>query len=203
MATKIKKNGKVSVGDLEKAIKGNYENAVTLEWNGVTISVQRTLGLSEMMAFVENVVKACFDTNAVYHPEMKDFATRIAIVSLYTNLSLPSGLSRVYDIVYGSDLVDVICANINQCQFDTIMSSIGEKVSQTIHSNIEAINKQIHSMNDSLEQLGEQFSGLFDGIAPEDIQNVMKAVGDGSLDENRLMQAYLNAAKPGETLRSK
>lgn len=198
MATKIKKNGKISVGDLEKAVKGNYQNAATFEWNGITISIQRTLGISEMMAFMENVVKACFDTNAVYHPEMKDFATRIAIVSLYTNLSLPSGLSRIYDIVYGSDIVDAIYDHVNQRQLDTILSSIDEKVSQIIHSNIEAINKQIHSMNNSLEQLGEQFSGLFDGVAPEDIQNVMKAVGDGGLDENKLMQAYLNAAKTGE-----
>lgn len=196
MATKLKKNGKISVGDIEKAVKDIYVPIKQIEWRGLTIDVKNTLNLDEMRVFVRSVITACFDANGVaYHPEMKDFAMRSVLIELYTNVSLPSGIDRIYDVVYCSDLVDVIYGAINQKQFEIMMDAVNDEIDYVINSNVEAVTKQVNTLSDTIEKLGEKFKGLFDGVDPEDIRKTLSAIGEGGINEEKLMKAYLGQTK--------
>ena len=196
MATKLKKNGKISVGDLEKAVKDNYVPIKNVEWRGIDIDIKNTLSLEEMLAFVKNIVAACFDAeHIVYHPEMKDFAVRAVLIELYTNISLPSNVGRIYDIVYCSDLADVVYSFINQKQFEVMMNAVDDEIDYIANSNVEAITKQVNALSDTIEKLGEKFKGMFDGVDPEDIKKTLAAIGEGGIDEGKLMDAYLVKAK--------
>jgi len=196
MATKLKKNGKISVGDFEKAAMGEYVPTTTIEWRGLTIDVKKTLSLDEMVAFTQNVVRSCFDAERTsYHPEMKDMAVRSILLGFYTNLTLPSGLNRLYDILYCTDIVDMVYSTINQKQFEVMMIAVDNQIDYIANSNIESVTKQVNAMSDMIEGLGEKFKGVFDGVSPDDIKKTLSAIGEGGIDEGKLIQAYLDKTK--------
>lgn len=190
MANKTKK---ISINAFEKAVKENYPQTETVEWNGLEIEIKRTLSFGEMLAFVDSVTKSCFGgEDEVYQPQMKDFAIRGALVELYTNLTLPSDLNKIYELLYSCDIISVIMPYINKSQFNTIVAAAEDRIAHTVKANIASLEKQIDDMYGKLNNMEEQLASIFSGIGADDLKNIIGAISNGELDEEKLVKAYMD-----------
>lgn len=199
----MKKTKKVSVNEFEKSIMDSYIPSESVTWNGIEINIKKTLSLKEVMTFVGGVTNSCFTTEEnIYTPEVKDFAIKYCIIEMYTNITLPANTEKKYDLIYRSDIIPTVLKHINNEQYCEIIRAIDSKIGSIVQANTEAIRKQLNEMHTALESLNslqEKASNMFSGISSEDITNLIKTVttlgGDGKLDENKLVQAYLSQTK--------
>ena len=94
------KTKRVSINALEK-ITDEYVNEEVLEWNGLEITIKKTLSFSDMMKFVDSVAKSCFvQGSGDYAPEIFDFALRSNVLDTYANFTMPRDLEKQYAMVY-------------------------------------------------------------------------------------------------------
>lgn len=192
---------KITVKAFEKVMKETYIPTETFDWNGIEVTVKKTLSLRESLEFVDGVVKSCFtrDTNT-YIPEIKDFATKVCILEKYANFTMPNSTEAQYTLVYCTDAVERVLEYINPRQFNEICVAIAKKVDNLAQANIEAVNKQMNELYNTFDNLQNQLVALFDGVNNEDIRAVAGALANGMLDEEKLVKAYVNqsAVKVGD-----
>ena len=187
---------KISITTLEKAMAADYIPTATFEWRGVEITVNKTLSLEDMMVFVNNVTSLCFkESDGTYLPEIKDCIIKSCIVELYTNLTLPSNISRKYDLLYRTDIVSAIVQHVNQVQLHDILEAIDCKIDNMAQANIEVTNRQIAELYTTFNSLQERIEGIFSGVTQEDLTNLVSAMSNGAIDEEKLVQAYKESQK--------
>lgn len=161
-----------------------------LRWHGLEISIKRRLSLSDMMRFVDYVVKSCFNDEAVYLPEVKDFAIGCSIIEQYTNIDLPENVEDKYEVINGSDIISLVLEYVDMRQFNKMIEAIDDRIDVTIQTNVSAITHQINSLYASIEELEKQFEGMFGNVTGEDVANLIGAITNGRLDEEKLIDAY-------------
>lgn len=186
-----KREKKISVNELEKAIGDTRPVQTEIEWNGLKILVKEMLALDEVSDFVNAVTTACFDVdNYTFHPEWRDFVIRVAVVDLYTNLTMPRNPQKVYDILYRTQLFDAIVENVNRDQFDDIMRATNEKIRFFEHNLTAVAGTQMVRLANTMEELQSSLGSMIDGVGPDDLRNVVNALANG-MDEQKLAQAVL------------
>lgn len=190
---------RISINELEKIATENYIPTKTVEWNGVEIIIKNTLSLHEVIDFVDGVATSCFkQETGAYMPEVKDFAIKCCIMQLYANFRLPSNVETRYDLVYRTDAVDVIVQYINKVQLEEIVDAINDKIDNIAQANIEMVNIQMNELYTSFNNLQEQMNSIFSGIKEDDMAKLLGAMSEGKLDEEKLVQAYMQSKKDGE-----
>lgn len=193
MANKIKK---ISATAFTKATNDNYSPTITVEWNGLNIVIKRNLNISEMAAFVDGVVTACFsDKNDGFTPEFKEFVIDAIMVELYTNIDMPGDLSDRYDVIYRSGITQLIMENIDTWQYEDIRSAIEAKIKNINDANISSFNKQVSELYHAVENIESQMSSVFEGINANDIKNIAGAISGGKIDEEKLVKAYVKETR--------
>lgn len=196
MVTKVKR---ISINALEKVISENVgEPVVTREWNDLQIVIKHRLCLKEVMSFVDGIVKSCFDDDGTYLPEILDFATRCSVLETYANLSLPRNVEDKYQLVYAFDGYDMILKEIDATQWNAMMVAINKKIEHLASANISAITSQFNDLYSSIGSLEERISEVFNGIDGDTMKNLVVAMADGKLDEDKLVQAYMKAKNDDE-----
>ena len=191
--TNVKSKKKISISAFENIMKDTYTSTKTIAWNGVEITIQRTLSFKDFLTFVDTVVKNCFsiDNNA-YMPEIKDFAIRCCVLEMYANFALPINVERKYDLAYCTDAVQTVISEINPEQYNVLISAIDSKIENMAQANIEALNKQMSEISSAFENMQNQMSGVFEGVGAEEMSKLIGAISDGSFDESKLVQAYID-----------
>lgn len=188
------KSKKISVNAMERVIKDSGDAAVTKDWHGNELIIRRRLGLVDMMNFVAGVVQTCFvGEEKVYSPEVRDFAIRCGLLEIYANFTLPSSVEKRYEFVYGCDAVDAVMAEIDHTQYILILDAIEEKLQHMADAHIEAVNRHIDELFSSFEALESKLSEVFGGIGEDDMAGIVKALQSGTLDEEKLVNAYFDA----------
>lgn len=181
-----KKSDRITVNALENAVK--QEEAVhTVAWNGLEFKVKNHISFEEMRVFVAAVTESCFSTVGEYRPEFREFVTRVLVLSLYTNITLPKNLDAQYNIAY-SGIFDEIFPHINYEQYEHINWAIDEKIEQALKANVEALDKQRKQLDEDMDNMRK----LVEGIDPSDIENLVSAFSNMNITEEGLMQAYIN-----------
>lgn len=189
-----KANKKVSIALFDKTAKEYYHNEAIIRWHEVEVRVKYMLPLTEMLAFVDDVVDSCFHDGLGYMPEVKDFAIKSNILTRYANFSMPESLEHRYQMVYGSDIVDFVCTAINTTQLQEIVSAINSKIRFLCDSKAAAIETRVNDIITALEEMRDKTMDIFNGVSQEDLKNIMSAIANGSLDEQKIVQAYLKEA---------
>lgn len=189
MADKIKK---ISVNAFERCVKeSGYENTTTIQWNGVDVVVKKCIPFEEMMSFVDSVVKSCFTSdNAVYVPEVKEFAVKCNLLDTYANFTLPSNASAKYELIYQSDIVNIVLGYIDREQFQEILNAIDDKIDNLVQANIFVINQRMNEVLASVEKLRNQFADIFNGVGKDEVIKLVDAMANGKFDASELMNAY-------------
>jgi hypothetical protein len=191
------KTKRISVNTLERIEKETYTPCHAFDWNGVEIIVTRTLSLKEMLDFVNGAVKSCFMADNTYAPEIMDFAIKVSVLEKYANFTLPRNVESQYDMVYHTDAVDRVLEHVNYRQYQEICDSICAKVEHIAQANVSAINKQLNDVCASFNKLQEDISRVFSGIGSGEIKAMADAVSNGVLDEQKLVNAYIELTKGG------
>lgn len=186
------KSNHITVTALREAIKDKFDNTVIKEWNGLEITIKHTLTLGEMFALAQGIVEACFDEDNRYVPEKSDFAMRLGVIELYTNLTLPKDLEEQYDILYRTDIFEFVLGFINSKQFGIIVRSIDERIEQINRINASNVESQLNSMCAAIDNIQQQMSDIFNGVDAETINKLAGAMINTQLDEEKLVRAIVD-----------
>lgn len=190
-----KADKKVSIALFDKIAKEQFQNEATIEWHDAQLRVKYALPLTDMLAFVDDVVGSCFHDKLGYMPEVKDFAIKSNILSRYANFTLPENLEHRYQLVYATDAVDAVCAAIDGTQLQEIVNAINSKIRFLCDSKATMIQERINDVLNTMEEMRDNTKSVFDGITQDDIKNLMGAIASSGLDEKKLVQAYIEQAK--------
>ena len=186
MAKKVR--NMISITQIDEAMSV-IGNTAEVTWMGIGIEVTRTIGVTDAMSFVQDVVAACFDEES-YYPEAYDFAVRRNILLRYTNVRLPESVEHSYTIVY-SGIVEAILEAVNAHQLNEIRLAIDNSIEHTIEKRMNDVRKECEQMIEQLGTVAQQLSDFMSQVSPEDVQKMLGAVAEtGKLDEEKLMHAY-------------
>lgn len=190
-----KADKKVSIALFDKIAKEQFQNEATIEWHEAVVRVRYALSLTDVLEFVDDVVSSCFHDKLGYMPEVKDFAIKSNILSRYANFTLPDNLEHRYQLVYATDAVDAVCTAIDGTQLQEIVNAINSKIRFLCDSKATMIQERINDVLNTMEEMRDSTKAVFDGITQDDLKNLMSAIGSGGLDEQKLVQAYIEQAK--------
>ena len=165
---------KVSIALFDKIAKEHFQNEATIQWHEAEVRVKRTLSLKEMLSFVDELG---------YMPEVKDFAIKSNILTRYANFSVPDNLEHRYQMVYGTDAVDAVCAVIDTTQLQEIVNSINDKIRFLCDSKANLIQERIDAVLETMEQMSNSTKDVFGGLSQNDLAALMSAITEHGLDE--------------------
>jgi len=169
---------RVSVNKFEMALTA--DNVITetlIDTDDVTIQINKTISLPEMMLFVQEVVEACIDgESGEYIPEAYDFAIRTAVLTHYANFAMPSNLEKQYWLVYNTRGFQQVVNLINECQFNDIIRAIDKKIKFMLDvmssAAVSKINEVINKFND-IAETGEK---VFGGSSVDEMANFVSGI---------------------------
>lgn len=182
---------KVSISAVDNIISERFPNIVSEQWYDVEVKIRQTLPFTEMLAFVDDAVQSCFQRNGAYVPEVLDFAIKSNIIGKYTNVSMPDNLEHRYAMLYNTDLVDFVCERINTRQLQEMVTSINRKLSYMCDTNTVAVQNRLNDLISAFETMQEKTEAMFSNVTPDDITRLVGAVGDGTLTEEKIVEAYM------------
>lgn len=175
-------------------VNASVEKFVCVDWHGNKVTIKKYIGIDDMVAFVASVVDYCFsDLDGAYSPEFKDFAINVNIIRHYTDLELPGDVHELYEIIYSTDIIDVVSGIANRDQLDAIISATEDKISFMCDVDRATEERKVNEALDNLRSVVDMVSGIFGGINKGDIEKIASAIADSKLDEGKLMEAYIGA----------
>lgn len=186
-----KSEKKVSIALFDKIAKVHFQNEDTIQWHEAEVRVKRTLSLTEMLGFVDEVVGSCFHDQMGYMPEVKDFAIKSNILTRYANFSMPDNLEHRYQMVYGTDAVDAVCSAIDTVQLQEIVNSINSKIRFLCDSKANLIQERINSVLETMEEMRDNTKDIFGGLSQDDLKALMGAITEHGLSEQKIVEAYM------------
>lgn len=187
-----KKEKKVSIRAMDEVVKRDYHGTLTDEWRGIEVTVTKTISLTDMMEFVNNVVGSCFLDDGRYLPEIKEFAVKSNLLAKYTNIALPEKLEHRYELLYCSDIVDFVRDVVSEEQLREIEDAIDRKIAYRCATETAAVQRQLAKLADAFSEVQKTASGLFDSVSADDLKKLVGALSeDGGVNEEKIVSAYL------------
>jgi len=191
---------RVSVNKFEQAL--NKDNIVTdtlAGTEGVTFQVKKTIGLSDMVLFVQEVVEACVDAETGdYIPEAFDFAIRVGVLTHYANFAMPASMEKQYTLVYDTKAFEQVMEYVNQCQFNDIIQAINKKIKYMLDVMSASAITKIHEVIDKFNEIAETGNAVFGNSSPEELSKFIGGVSKlKDMNEAEIAKAVINA-KDGE-----
>lgn len=184
---------KISASAFERAVKKNFENVITDEWNGLSITITPTISLQEVFNLVAEVSSNCFSDDGQYIPEAMSALLNCGIVEKYTNIELPDDIAAKYELVMKSGLTEFILPQINEMQYNQIIDSIRDKVDYVCDSNISKLSNSVSQIVESVKDLKERAERLFDGIPDGEIRSFINSFAGGQNIEQMAIEEYKKA----------
>lgn len=181
--------------------KTDYSNVVNCQYAGIQFKVKRIIPFTDMITFVDNVSRGCFDyETGEYYPEARDYGFKVSVFEMYTDIELPEDSSERYAFIYGDDnLFFYVISRINKGQFDAIQDSIEERINNTLSVNVSNVNRQLNDLHTQLTNIANGFASVLGDVSGEDIKKILSGISKGRLDEEKLMKAWIDNKKESET----
>lgn len=188
----VKKVNRISVTKFEKVV--SKDNVVVIPLDGVedtNIEITKSISLQNMIEFVENVAESCVDMESgEFTPQVRDFAIKRELLTKYANFTMPNNIEKQYDFIYGSSVVDIVIQNINQLQFQEIISSIDRKIKFMLDCVTSISASNTVKLLNKLDSIAEQNTAMFDSLQGEDISTVFSNINTiANMDEEKLARA--------------
>lgn len=195
-----KKNNMVPVATIEKIIKENFaSDTKTFDWYGVEIEYKDNISMEYMITLIDEVANGCFDKDGNYIPAFKDFLIRTFTMQMYSNVRMPQDIKKQYDILFGSDLYDVLVQHIDQNQYSSIMEAINAMITYRCNVDVIAIRQTLNQLIAQFQNFGEQL----DQVNVDDVRNIAGALNGFDIDEEKLVDAVLQREKDETVIEDK
>lgn len=159
-------SNRVSVSDIEALCeKSSVNKTTTLSVGGrddkFEFVVKRRLSAAEVSGVVETVCAGVVDTETgTYHPELKDYFLRVAVIKTYTNIDFPDN-DKCWNLVYGTPVFAMVVGHENHPvifegreydgsmidveQYEQILTAIDQKIAYEITNSRMAQGRHIDS----------------------------------------------------------
>lgn len=167
------------------------KNTNTVAWCGNEITITTLLDAYTASSIVSNAVAGCFDAEGNYIPDGQDFLFRVLIVAAYTDIEMPDDNDVKYALVYGTDIFDVVVANVNSAQLGSIAKQIDDSVEYTKKMHTEAMTSKLIDLNSMINSIVADLGRIVGDVSAEDIQKLVSAISDSKFDEAKLAKAIV------------
>ena len=124
-------------------------------------------------------------------PEVFDMLLRAGTIGEYSNVRLPKEVGHMGRILYGSDLYETVWRHISREQHDAVTDAVWERINARNNMNKVLFENEIQRAVDGIQSLGEQLAQLFGEVSADDIKALVSAIGEGGIDEGKLVQAVV------------
>ena len=182
---------KISVNAFEKAGKERCSNTFEAKWHDLDITFTYTIGLEDVLSIIEEVSSNCFLSDGTFVPGVMMPLLYGAVISKYTNISLPANLSSRYDLIARSGIMEFIMDNINVDQFNQIVDAIERKVDYLCDSNTAEFSRAVAEMTVSLGDMKARTEELMSSISSADITQILSFISDEGDVEKKAADKYL------------
>lgn len=186
MAKGVKKSKRISVNALEKIAKEVVANEVTEEWHGIEVTIRKTLPLSEVLEFVNEIESACLMDDSTVLIEVFDFMVKRGIVTRYATFNLPENLEKQYELIYSTGVADFVEEFISFDQIQEIRDATLSKINRRTETGL---NRVISMAEGLLTHFSERF-GEVDGSELKAILDAFGQHEDGGSLEERMVSLY-------------
>lgn len=188
---------KVSITKWETLLQANTIKVEVNGLDGVEMTIKTTLSLREMMQFVEDVVSSCVDhANGTFTPEARGFAIKYALVTTYANFNTPTDISKLYDLLYRTDVVPQILGYIDREQFNEILIAIDKRIEHGMRILESQAAIEVNNVVERMNILAGQFESAFDGVDVGMINQTMENIhAISNMSEERVTRAVLDMQK--------
>ncbi len=191
MSDKVKM---ISVGKLDEIMEERFPVSETFDYYGEELIIRKVIPFSVFAEIVQRISDLCFNSETgEYMPESLDFAERLCVTEAYTNVRLPRDMEKQYQILYRTDLWNYIVSIIDSDQYSAMMNAIYERIKIKNDTNRKEFEDMLMKSTSLITDFAKDFTDLVGGINVEDLQNLVKAIGDGGIDEGKLAEAVILA----------
>lgn len=193
MSNKVKR---VPVNKLKLAMQPNvFTMPYGLKDDDFSFTVRRVLPLADVMQFVADVVSLCVDTETgEYLPEVRAFAIRSCVLTMYGNFTLPDDPEKQYDLLYNTDVFERVLAQVDLTQYHEILRAIDEKIAHEVAMLQSVAVRQAVELTSAMNKFIQANEAMFGSINSDDMNALVKNLSTvGKLDEEKVAKAVLNA----------
>lgn len=175
-------------------LQSNEENDIcVINWKGVDITVKKYISAENMSDIIQSVVINCFDGD-MYLPEMQEASIRLAIMQLQTDIILPEDDNELlFRVCFADGLFDAINKQFSKAQIWFLRNAVDEKIKYIIDLKMNTFKQDLNKIMSDVEAASEQLTSLYSSLSSEDIANMVSAISDGHLDEEKLVKAFLDS----------
>ena len=164
-------------------INENDDRYVYIEFNGCKMSVKKYLTMKEMLSFVRLTEEYCMLNGDTIIPELKDFSIKLNIIGMYTDMNVGTDLQKDYDLIYSTDIVDLIVKNINKNQLDSIIKSIEFKFNNYIENRYTELKNDVQDLKNMIDKVVGSIEKSLSDVNVEDLYKVLSFAKDGNFEE--------------------
>lgn len=121
---------------LKQTVGMSGKQYTEVPWHATRFVVRRFLSIQEVMTVIQRIIDGACDHDGNILIGLLDFSIRLSIVTAYALVELPTDADELYYVLYGSDLYDTVCKNVNRDQIDMIKNAVQRYVE--LSGNIRA-----------------------------------------------------------------
>lgn len=188
------KEKKITIDAFEKAA-GKADNTFVLTWRGIEINVKKHISYEEMVTASAAIAENCFAEDGSYVPEALDLSLRLAVLALYTNLTIPSSMDKRYEMACFSGVADDVIRVIDRRQFTMLENCAKERVRVRAEAAVDAVIRKAGEAADSVKELRDkldaEFSTILEKVSPDDIAAMIRGLAQGEVDEEKVAKIYM------------
>lgn len=183
----MKDNNVISVSTMDEIMKDYFPVEETVDFHGQELTIRKLMPFTVAAEIVKKVSDGCFGDDWSFHPEVFDFGIRLCYVDACTNIRLPENIEKQYEMLYLTDLWDIIYSSINHAQYDDICRSATAIIRTRNEANRVLFERDVQNVTEQMENIGQQLSELFGSITADDIKNLVHAISENGLDEEKIV----------------
>ena len=94
-----------------------------------------------------------------------------------------------------TDITSVILDHVNYKVYEELVGCVKEKVDYKVKLHISSIQEQSEKLLSSVEEMITKFESVFGSISPDGVTDMLKAFSGGSIDEEKIVEAYMKNKK--------
>ena len=155
---------------------------------GIELDVKVRLSMKEAMAFIKDVVLSCINMDDMeYTPEALDFAMRVGVLHRYAGVDTPKSLDKAWDVVYGTGILDEICACIDLDQLKTLEDAANSRITYLRDMQVALAGDKMQKLFSRMEEMVGEGAEIIDRASEIDVQKLermvsllQQPVGDGA-----------------------
>ena len=181
----------ISVEKMDEILKDYYPESTTVDFHGQELVIRDLIDPADFFELVRRIADGCFSAEGEYMPEVYEMLLRAGIIDVYSNVHLPHNPKHLNRFVYAPDLYNTVVRNINRDQYNALCDAIWERISARKDANRVLFETEIQRAVAAIQNLGEQFSQLVGEVSPEDVKALVEAIGEGGIDEEKLVSAVV------------